>query len=286
MSGITSKLHGLIETGRLPHALVIDGGTYDSRLNLATELSCSLLCESPQNRPCGNCPACKKAVAGVHPDVITVLPEEKKKTISVDVIRNMRDDVFILPNESNLKIYIISKAEFMPEYSQNALLKILEEPPAYVHFFLLCSSSSVLLPTVLSRSAVFSMDETENSLSNELSQDAVVQARSILNAVIEKDEIGLLRQVALFEKNYELLGPCLSCMEAVLRDAMALNSGFYELTGPAEEEAHKMSQFFSNAQLFRVSETICDILKSTEIYANKNLTLTRLSSKLMHSVGA
>ena len=210
MSGITGKLHGLIAAGRLPHALVIDGGTYDSRLELATELSCSLLCESPQNRPCGNCPACKKAVAGVHPDVITVLPEEKKKTISVDVIRNMRDDVFILPNESNLKIYIISKAEFMPEYSQNALLKILEEPPAYVHFFLLCDSSAVLLPTVLSRSAVFSMDEAENASGNELPQEVLAQARGILNAVIEKNEIELLRQTALLEKNYELLAPCLS----------------------------------------------------------------------------
>ncbi|MBQ1896132.1 MAG: DNA polymerase III subunit delta', partial [Clostridia bacterium] len=114
-----SKLQTLVDAGRVPHALVIDGGTFESRLYCAKELAAALLKED------------KKVMADIHPDVITVLPEEKKKTLSVDVIRKMREDAYIIPNENERKVYIIGRAELMLDYAQNALLKILEEPPKY-----------------------------------------------------------------------------------------------------------------------------------------------------------
>ncbi len=84
-------------------------------------------CTGAGRKPCGRCEGCRKVFEGVHPDVITV-NDPAHKTIAVDVIRQMRADVFLRPNEGKRKIYLIEQD--MAEPPQNALLKILEEPPA------------------------------------------------------------------------------------------------------------------------------------------------------------
>ena len=119
------ELDTLIQSKRIPHALALDGGTYDSRLALARTVAASLICsDDTVAGPCRHCTACNKVFSDIHPDVITVLPDKKKKTLSVDVIRDMREDVSVLPNESEHKVYIIAKAELMQDYAQNALLKL------------------------------------------------------------------------------------------------------------------------------------------------------------------
>ena len=151
------KLLGLVAQDRLPHACVLESGTAEERMVLAKDLAKALVCKSGVNRPCNTCDACRKADGGNHPDILFVGPENGRKTISVETVRNMRDNAYVLPNEADRKVYIIDPADTMQDYAQNALLKILEEPPSYATFLLLCTTKASLLPTVLSRTAVYSL---------------------------------------------------------------------------------------------------------------------------------
>ncbi len=262
------KLQVLLESGRVPHAIVIDGGTYDARLQLARELASELLGEKT------------KVMADIHPDVITILPEEKKKTLSVDVIRKMRDDAYIIPNENERKVYIIAKAELMQDYAQNALLKILEEPPKYATFILLCDSHSVLLSTVMSRVALFSLSESNVDKSSEDYIECSEKAKEIAKAISSGDDFRVLSSVSHFEKNYDKLALTLDCLQGIIRDALAIQSGSNELISNANAEAEALSKAIDSNRLLNMQTGIIDIGKAINIYANKNLTLTRLVSKL------
>jgi DNA polymerase-3 subunit delta' len=99
-------------------------------------------------KPCLQCPACRKVLGSVHPDVITVTDPEHKN-VAVKIIRQIRDDMFIRPNEGAKKVYILPQP--LGIEGQNALLKILEEPPKYGVFLLLTDNPEKILPTVRSR---------------------------------------------------------------------------------------------------------------------------------------
>ena len=122
------KLLGLVAQDRLPHACVLESGTAEERMVLAKDLAKALVCKNGANRPCNTCDACRKADSGNHPDILYVGPENGRKTISVETVRNMRDNAYVLPNEADRKVYIIDPADTMQDYAQNALLKILDVP--------------------------------------------------------------------------------------------------------------------------------------------------------------
>ena len=94
---MNERIKTLIGSGRIPQALVIEGGSTAEREESAHELAKAIVCSEGDAFACGMCAACKKAEANTHPDIITVEPETGKKAISVDVIRKMREDAFILP---------------------------------------------------------------------------------------------------------------------------------------------------------------------------------------------
>jgi hypothetical protein len=98
-----------------------------------------------------NCAHCNKASRGIHPDIIVVDKTGKKREIVVDQIRELRRDAIVVPNEAAKKVYIISGADSMNINAQNALLRILEEPPSHAVFILSTDTPSELLPTVRSR---------------------------------------------------------------------------------------------------------------------------------------
>lgn len=261
------KLQVLLDSGRVPHALVIDGGTYEDRLSEARALAAALIKDTD------------KVMADIHPDVITILPEEKKKTISVDIIRKMREDAYIIPNENEHKIYIIAKAELMQDYAQNALLKILEEPPKYATFILLCSTRSVLLNTVLSRVALFSLSDDDTLESSDNFNECLDISKNIASALAKKDDFEILSVTSYFDKNFDNLPLTLDCLQGIIRDALALQNDGPTIT-QATKEAEALSKSLTATELFKIQDGIIDIGKAINIYSNKNLTLTRLVSKL------
>ena len=133
--------------GRVSHFYLISGPAGSGKHTLARLLAAAILCKGV-DKPCGHCIPCRKALKNEHPDLITV-EDREHKNIPVKLVREIRDDLFIRPNESDYKIYLFPQDLGME--GQNALLKVLEEPPKYGVFILLTDNPEKLLPTVRSR---------------------------------------------------------------------------------------------------------------------------------------
>lgn len=97
------------------------------------------------------------AERGEHPDVLWLAPKDAGKQIPVDEVRAFRQEAYILPNQSPKKVLIIDRCDQMNESGQNAILKILEEPPEHVVFLLLASGREAMLPTIRSRCVIWEM---------------------------------------------------------------------------------------------------------------------------------
>ncbi len=131
----------------ISHFYLISGPRGSGKHTLAQLLSAAILCQG-HGKPCLFCGPCRKVLDGNHPDLITV-EDPEHKNVAVKIVREMREDMFIRPNESDYKIYLFPQE--LGTEGQNALLKILEEPPKYGVFLLLTDNPDKLLPTVRSR---------------------------------------------------------------------------------------------------------------------------------------
>ena len=139
-----------IQRGHISHFYLISGPKGSGKHTLARLLAAAIHCTGSGSKPCMQCSACRKVLSGNHPDFITI-DDPEKKTVPVDLIREARADIYVRPNEAQHKIYLFPRAQDMGIPGQNALLKVLEEPPAYGVFILLTDNPEKLLPTVRSR---------------------------------------------------------------------------------------------------------------------------------------
>ena len=146
---LKENLSRSLKNRHISHFYLISGPEGSGRHTLAKLLAAAILCEGG-NVPCLSCKACRKVTDGNHPDFITV-DDPEKKTVPVELIRQARADIYIQPNESEYKIYLFPRGQDMGLPSQNALLKVLEEPPKYGVFIILTDNPERLLPTVRSR---------------------------------------------------------------------------------------------------------------------------------------
>ena len=148
---LKQRLSASFGTGRGSHCYLLSGPEGSGKHTLANILAAAMQCPA-DSPPCRRCNACRKALSGIHPDIITV-DDPEKKSVSVELIRQLQTDAYIRPNEGQRKVYLIPRAMDMTDSAQNALLKLIEEPPAYAVFFLLADTPEKLLPTVRSRCA-------------------------------------------------------------------------------------------------------------------------------------
>lgn len=135
-----------INSSKLPHALIFDGADGSGKKTAAKLTAAALEPEFSD-----------KILRMISPDVTLHMPEDGKKSIGVALIRLIREAAYVTPQELSVRVFIIADAQLMTVEAQNALLKILEEPPGGVYFFLLCSNASALLATVRSRAPVLRM---------------------------------------------------------------------------------------------------------------------------------
>ena len=134
--------------GTLSHALLFTGS--GDRAGLARYAAAAMECTADRGQPCGVCPACRKVGQDIHPDVITVRDPDHKN-IAVDVVRAIRADAYIRPNEGRRKVYLFPDCALLTEQDQNVLLKIVEEGPPYAAFLFCAENPSQVLQTLRSR---------------------------------------------------------------------------------------------------------------------------------------
>ena len=149
-----------LNNGHISHFYLISGPEGSGKHTLARLLAAAILCREGK-KPCLSCLPCRKVMDGNHPDFITV-EDPDHKNVAVKLVREYRDDMFIRPNESDHKIYLFPQE--LGIEGQNALLKILEEPPSYGVFILLTDNPEKLLPTVRSRCTELSLRPLSSKL--------------------------------------------------------------------------------------------------------------------------
>ena len=146
---VFSRIRAAAARGALSHALLFTGP--GDRLAAARFAASAFQCVGPErDRPCGVCPACRKVREDIHPDVVTVRDEEHK-FIAVDVVREVRRDAYIRPNEGERKVYLFPDCALLTEQDQNVLLKLVEEGPPYAAFVFCAENPAAVLQTLRSR---------------------------------------------------------------------------------------------------------------------------------------
>lgn len=178
-----------------PHECILSGPEGSGRHTLARILAQALVCQEPQavHRPCGQCPSCQKVAQGIHPDVIPIqrfLPPESKE-IKVDAARQLRQDAYVRPNEGRCKVYLLDLP--LNVNAQNALLKLLEDGPAYTAFLILTDQPASLLETVRSRCVHFRLTSPQ-----EEAQADTSLGEAWVDALCVNSELALVECVAKF----------------------------------------------------------------------------------------
>lgn len=192
---LKTSLARSVASGHISHFYLISGPEGSGKRTLAKLLGAAILCQDSQ-KPCLRCHPCRKVMENTHPDFITV-DDPEKKTVTVDLIRQARADIYIQPNESDYKIYLFPRAQDMGLPGQNALLKVLEEPPQYGVFILLTDNPDKLLPTVRSRCTELKMQALpEKTMLAALAQEFPKAAPADLQAAAQRSG-GFLGQAKL-----------------------------------------------------------------------------------------
>jgi DNA polymerase-3 subunit delta' len=218
---------GILQQGlaadRLAHAYIFAGPEGVGKYKTAREWARLLLCEDvrteqdksePFADSCGACESCTLFEAGSHPDYAHVYKElleftkegKGKKTpvdLSIDVIREfLIEPVSIRPAISRRKVYVVSEAERLNAHSQNALLKVLEEPPLYCTVILLCTRLERLLPTTKSRCQIIRFGPVDESrIISQLTQMGLGSEAAEFFARLAQGGLGLACQWARLELN-------------------------------------------------------------------------------------
>ena len=182
----------------ISHAYVLDCADAEQRERATIELAAAMLCTSSGVRPCRVCRDCKKVFRGAHPDVIFTDPKgAKAPMIYVDQVREIIASAHIVPSEGKSKVYVIRSADTMNPQAQNALLKLLEEPPRSASFILAAENAAAFLPTVRSRCELMHLQAEAAPLSEE----ALNAAREYLRLQRDGERIPLLRWALAHESD-------------------------------------------------------------------------------------
>ena len=196
------QIENMAENKRLPHAVIVEGDAFSGRKTLAKYIA-RLACCMGEKAPCGQCTAC---LLEQNPD-ITLIEPNQKGLIGVDVARKIRGDAYILPNNSSKRVFIIDSADKMNLNAQNALLKVIEEPPERAMFIFICNFASQLIDTVRSRCVLLHIDLPGQQ-----------QAIDYINKNYDFDEQKIAFEVNRFSGN---IGKSLNALNG--------NEGYYKL---------------------------------------------------------
>lgn len=308
----------LIDSGHFPHAVVIEGEKGLGKKTLASFIAAALVCRG-ENKPCFDCTQCNKAKGHIHPDIFEYSASGGANSFHVDVVRDVIKDVYIKPNEADYKVYLLGNADCMSVSAQNALLKVLEEPPEYVVFILTAQSKSMLLETVLSRSVVITLegvdrnagakyivshfdnigfDDAKKSLSTFNGNigktiDSIKDGKTlelaniccdICRALVEDNEYSLLRACSVFQKDRQSIVFACDFLKNIFRDSLVYSGDSNVLSGRGDV-ASMLKTILTKQKLIDLI-SVCDKLKTMALMnSNNSVLITKICYSLREAVG-
>lgn len=274
------EIEKAIDTGRLSHAIILEGADEVTRYEAAKEIATALVCENSEKKPCGVCKNCKKAKNDCHPDIHFLKKEDGAATIKVDEIRELKKKAQLVPNDAKCSVFIILQAQELGIQAQNALLKIFEEPSSDVKIILCCNSKSSFLDTIISRSTTYCLLQTDdgNQGDGEKNERAASLSQSLIDCLCGKDEFSFLALTAEFGKDRELFVQTMKGMIMILRDAAVALGGSDIMLSPYEQTVHNLTVLFTQEKLLSYISICGKLIDSVNQNANINLVSTILCS--------
>ena len=265
-------LRAYLRAGSLPHALLVEGGA-EASFAFAREIAQGAMCTGGGEEPCGVCRDCVKNLKQIHPDVLVYGGEGGARSFHIDIVRTLRQEAYVRPGEASCKAMILRGVQNMSVQAQNALLKIIEEPPRGAVFILTCENRAALLETILSRVAVLSLEAVA---AEEPYPAEAVQLLLNLSVGIELDALAAL---CAFERDREGLA-------RMLRELRGVTVGIL-LKKPDLPEAAKRLQ--SRTTSLQMSEILAIIDETAEGLAGNVgglLLCTALCAKIRFALEA
>ena len=262
---VKEVLKRILDSGRLPGALLFVGEEGIGKKLFALEVAKALNCRTPTaDGPCGTCSACKRisrlnfptstdiddwkqVLWTDHPDVgIVVAP---KRVLYVDQMRDVEREANYRPFEGKARVFLIDEADKLNDSSANALLKVLEEPPPTSHIILITSRPAMLLETIRSRCQMIRFSPLT---------PAEIQDHLVKNKVADRSSAGLLARVANGSIGRALEGD----LETFKEQRRAMLSVLNALAGkPDEAQLLKASEQLNEAQYKDEFEERLDVLE-------------------------
>jgi len=265
------QLVNIIKNKKIPNAVIFEGG---GAIRDAHFLAEAAVCNSAVNVPCGECVHCVKTRKNIHPDIIICSGSGKNGDVLIKDIRTIRMNAYTRPNEAERKVYIIENAGTMTEEAANAFLKILEEPPAYILFILVCINKNELPPTVLSRSMIFGSKNTENRSADESIKE---KAYSIVLSITKTNEYDLLELMNIEKADFLSVS---RETQNILRECYLAKSGAIS----ANERISTLTQKLTLKSILSLIDAVDEAENALARNANTTLNKLRLCANLKKSV--
>lgn len=269
---IIEHLQSAIQMGKVSHAYILNGENNAGKMMLAESFAMALQCETGAAEACMECRSCHQAKEHNQPDIIYV-NHEKPNIISVDDIRQqLNNDIVIKPYSSKYKIYIVDEAEKMNIQAQNALLKTIEEPPAYAVIMLLTTNADSFLPTILSRCITLNLKTVKEHLIKEhlMKNYQIPDYQAEVCASFAQGNVGKAIKLASSDEFNELKAEALHLVKKI--DDMDI----YELNQVVKkisEYKTKIDDFFDLLTLwyrdvlyFKSTENVNNLIFRDEVY--------------------
>lgn len=270
---IKEHLQNALTTGKVSHAYIINGEKSSGKEFVAKIFAMALQCEQGGAEPCNECRSCKQTLSKNQPDIIYV-SHEKPNSIGVDDIRaQVNNDVAIKPYSSKYKVYIINEAEKMTPQAQNAILKTLEEPPAYAVIILLVSNINTLLPTILSRCVVLNMKPVRDALVKKFLMEElqVPDYKAEVCVAFARGNVGKAKMLAASEEFENVKAEALSLLKYIkdmeIQEIVAAIKKINEYKLEVNDYLDIMSIWYRDVLLFKATNDVNHIVFREEIQA-------------------
>lgn len=293
-----STLLDMVQKKRINHAVLLSGPRGVGKKTFARIMAAAILCE--EENPCFRCPSCHKALEGIHPDITEVTEYIKHRSFPIDEVRRIRREAYVSPNESDKRIFILANVDSMGIEAQNAMLKIIEEPPPHAMFIMTVQDTGALLQTVLSRVVTIPISPVDDEtckeyvakkvpnvdvetacaisqgsigkameiLQNEKLKKAMDTAIEIVKTAVKGDRYETLRVLTSVAQSSEL-SEILDFMVAILENAMCKKT-----------DAVSKELTTSNKRIMKMLEAVIFAKKAMTYNANKTLLMTHLCVKM------
>lgn len=311
---VKEALRAAFAAGRFPHAVIFQGGRGCGKKTLASLVAQALVCRDKPRAPCGECPSCLRAKAGSHPDIRRFEGSGATGSLSVEAVRDMLGDAYRMPEEADYNVYIVDFGPRTLPAAQNTLLKLIEEPPKGAVFLMICPSAEAVLPTIRSRSQIFtlrppSLEEAAGWLRERRPADAdragelaalcggniglmleeleggeagqaFAIAVEMAGAMLSSGGHQLLAAAAPLQRDRALFRETLRRLSLIFRDACAMRLGSRELLSGAGPVVEKLCAL-PLRRLVRLPDLTEDCMRKLERNANQGLLVTCFCADLM-----